>query len=138
MGIRCILLIFGLNTHHRVNFRLIISLAILLRILNTLRDYIGVLGAVSLGAEATLLLLLLLLGFCLLYDVNLLLKGIDLILKSHLLRLLFLVVRHVLLLNVVYVLTFENIFRTQVVRDLRVVLGILLRVPTVDPARTVR
>ena len=149
--IRSVLLFFRLHAHHRVYFRnnLIIPLRILLRAVNTFRDNItGVLGRTSLRAKpTTLLLLLLFLGLRRLYDINLLLKRINLVLQSNLLW-LFMNRRNILLvfiiailigLIIVYILTFKGILWTQVMRNLGIVLGVLLWMATVDSAwRTIR
>lgn len=146
--IRIVLLFFRLRTHHWVNFRnnLIIPLRILLRAVNTFGDNItGVFGRTSLRAKpTTLLLLLLFLGLRRLYDINLLLKCINLVLQSNLLW-LFMNRRNILLvfiiaiLIIVHMLTFKGILWTQVMRNLRIVLGVLLWMATVDSAwRTIR
>ena len=116
--IRSILLFFRLRAHHRVYFRnnLIIPLRILLRAVNTFGDNItGVFSRTSLRAKpTTLLLLLLFLGLRRLYDINLLLKRINLVLQSNLLW-LFMNRRNILLvfiiaiLIIVYMLTFKGI-----------------------------
>lgn len=146
--IRSVLLFFRLRTHHWVYFRnnLIIPLRILLRAVNTFGDNItGVFGRTSLRAKpTTLLLLLLFLGLRRLYDINLLLKRINLVLQSNLLW-LFMNRRNILLvfiiaiLIIVHMLTFKGILWTQVMRNLRIVLGVLLWMATVDSAwRTIR
>ena len=142
--VRSVLLFFRLCTHHRIYFRnnLIIPLTILLRAVNTFGDHVaGVFGRVSLGAEPTLFLLLLFLSFGWLYDINLLLKRINLILQSNLLWLfmnwgnivlLVFVIAILVSLVVIYVLAFKHIFWAQVMRNLRIILGVLLWMATVD------
>ena len=150
--IRRVLLFFRLHTrHHRIYFRnnLIIPLSILLRAVNTCfgDDVAGVFGRVSLWAKPTLLLLLLFLSFCRLNNINLLLKCINLILQSNLLGRLFMDWGNVLLifiiailvgLIIIYMLAFKGIFWTQIMRNLRIVLGVLLWMATVDSTWTIR
>ena len=148
-----VLLLFRLNTHHWIYFwnDLIVPLTILLRALNTFRDHITrVFSRISLWAKTTLFLLLLLfLSFGWLYDIDLLLECINLILQSNLLWLFMSLWWNILLIFVIAIfgrllikmllLTFKDIFRTHIMRYLRIILGFLLWMATVDFAgRAVR